>query len=39
MFTAPVWPIALVIVIGLAVTLVQFLIMGAAEYRLLARRD
>ena len=39
MFTAPVWPIALIIVIGLTVTMIQFLIMLAEQYRLLAGRN
>ena len=38
MFTAPVWPIALTIVVGLAVTMIQFLIMLAEQYRHLAGR-
>ena len=39
MFTAPVWPIALIIVIGVAVTMVQFLVMLADQFRLLAARS
>ncbi len=38
MFTAPVWPIALVIVIGLAITMIQFLVMLADRSRRLAGR-
>ena len=38
MFTAPVWPIALTIVVGLAVTMIQFLIMLVEQYRSLAGR-
>ena len=36
MFTAPVWPIALIIVIGVAVTMVQFVIVLAGYCRQLA---
>ncbi len=36
MFTAPVWPIALIIVIGVAVTMVQFVIVLAGHCRQLA---
>lgn len=38
MFTAPVWPVALIIVIGVTVTMVQFLIMVADHYRRLTAR-
>ena len=33
MFTAPVWPVALIIVAGIAVTMIQFLIMLAGHWR------
>ena len=39
MFTAPVWPIALIIVIGVAVTMVQFIIILADYCRLLNSQD
>jgi TRAP-type C4-dicarboxylate transport system permease small subunit len=39
MFTAPVWPVALVIVIGVTVTMIQFLIMLKDHFRLLTARD
>ena len=39
MFTAPVWPIALIIIIGVTVTMIQFLTMLADHCRLLAGRD
>ena len=39
MFTAPVWPVALIIVIGVTVTMIQFLIMLAGHCRLLTAQD
>ena len=39
MFTAPVWPIALITVVGVTVTMVQFLIMLADYCRLLTSPD
>ena len=39
MFTAPVWPIALIIVIGVTVTMVQFIIILADYCRLLNSPD
>ena len=39
MFTAPVWPIALITVIGVTVTMVQFIIILADYFRLLNPRD
>ena len=39
MFTAPVWPIALITVIGVTVTMVQFIIILADYFRLLNSRD
>ena len=38
MFTAPVWPVALIIVIAITVTMIQFLIMLADHIRPLVRR-
>ena len=38
MFTAPVWPIALIIVVGIAVTMIQFLIILADHARQFAGR-
>ena len=38
MFTAPVWPVALIIVIAVIVTMVQFLIHMADHARPLLRR-
>ena len=38
MFTAPVWPVALIIVIAITVTMIQFLIMLAGHIRPLIRR-
>jgi hypothetical protein len=32
-FTAPVWPVKTIIVVGLAVCLVQFLRLGLSEFR------
>lgn len=37
MFTAPVWPVALIIVFAIAVTMVQFLTMLADSWRALSR--
>ncbi len=39
MFTAPVWPIALIIVVGVAVTMIQFLIVMADHVRQLTGRS
>ena len=39
MFTAPVWPVALIIVIGVTVTMIQFLVMLADNCRRLTARD
>ena len=39
MFTAPVWPIALIIIVGVTVTMTQFLVMLADHCRRLAGRD
>jgi len=39
MFTAPVWPIALIIAIGVAVTMIEFLIILADHLRPLVGRD
>lgn len=39
MFTAPVWPVALIIVIGVTVTMIQFLIKLVDHYRLLTAKD
>jgi TRAP-type mannitol/chloroaromatic compound transport system permease small subunit len=39
MFTAPVWPIALIIVLAVMVTMIQFLIMTLDHWRLFAVRD
>ena len=39
MFTAPVWPVALIIVIGVTVTMIQFLIMLADHWHLLTAKD
>jgi len=39
MFTAPVWPVALIIVIGVTVTMIQFLIMLADHWHLLTAQD
>ena len=39
MFTAPVWPIALIIVVGVAVTMIQFLIILADHARQFAGRS
>jgi len=39
MFTAPVWPIALIIVIAVTVTMIQFLIMLDGHWRQLRGRD
>ena len=39
MFTAPVWPVALIIVIGVTVTMIQFLVMLADHCRLLTAQD
>lgn len=37
MFTAPVWPVALIIVIAVTVTMLQFLVLLAEHFRRLAR--
>lgn len=39
MFTAPVWPVALIIVVAVAVTMVQFLIMLADHWRQISTQD
>ncbi len=39
MFTAPVWPIALIVVVAIAVTMIQFLIILADHVRPLIGRD
>lgn len=39
MFTAPVWPVALIIVVAVFVTMVQFLIMLADHWRQISSRD
>lgn len=38
MFTAPVWPVALIIVIAVVVTMVQFVVMLAEHWRSFVRR-
>ncbi len=39
MFTAPVWPVALIIVIGVTVTMIQFLVMLTDQWRLFSAQD
>lgn len=39
MFTAPVWPVALIIVIGVTVTMIQFLVMLGDHWRLFSAQD
>ena len=39
MFTAPVWPVSLIIVVAVAVTMIQFLIMMADHWRQISHPD
>jgi TRAP-type mannitol/chloroaromatic compound transport system permease small subunit len=39
MFTAPVWPVALIIVVAVAVTMIQFLILLSDHWRQIARQN